>query len=501
MPIQYYMAPRKQPIPSNHLRNGQESTRRKTLLNRPPLTGGFTTPGKRSATAKLPTVTPDVIPENLFFITRAHFKIVKCTHHLDTLLCSVPPSLRKTARQLQHQLHPAFIDDEFKAAAQSLSEQWLAQVHQLMLSHYTKIQEEAENLILQHAIPKNILSNSLEIVERWAKKQLSRRLKSSNLEASLRRIQTLQPTTDSTYALPIQAPTTPLLCDISTQTTAPLSSTCDTTPVIASGELEPTCPIPTEACTSTAESITPSAMPPSTPQCAVIPTPEFDEPTPSTEPSNTAPQILKQREQDQTAKPLTQRPATSKKRTLDSCSLTQLDLFGDSLSSAPSPRRRLLNTPTWQKKIVCGDNNLSTFQLKDCLVLAHDRGRLSHYKDFFRSIEDPCLTVESFILVLSTLDKGNCFLSNQTSLKSVLGAARRLFPNAKCFVQLCGISDSFTQAEKDNLQDLNNYVILKSPSSCLHIPAPSAFVTVNNDHEWSSDTRSKVFESLKNFLN
>lgn len=496
MPLQYHMSSRINPTSTSKSSNVQALTWKKPLLSRPPLTGGFTSPRKQSTASINPEATSNTVPESCFFITRAHFKIVKCMHHLNSLQRSVPPSLKKTAWQLHKQLHPAFVDEEFIAAAHALSDEWLSKVCLLMSNHYLKTQQEAENLIIQNPISSNLLSNSLELVKKWAKKQLSRRLRPANLEAALERIRDLQPISDLTQVSFTRTPTT-IRRDTATQTSTPISSSiCPPT----SNTIDESVLIshPNGTSSSAPELTISNEVPPSASHDnSTIPI-ASNESIPPIQPSEIAPQALKCGDHHKNA-PLSQRPTNPKKRTFDSCSLTQLDLFGESLSSAPSPRRRALNNPTWKKRVVCGDSNLSSFEYDDCLVLAHERGRLSHFKDLLRSIEEPCNLVDSFVIVLSTLDKGNCFLTNQTSLKSLLGSARRLFPNAKCFVQLCGISDSFTQAEKDNLHDLNNYVILKSPSSCVHIPAPSTFETENN-HNWSSDTRSKIFESLRNFL-
>ena len=181
-------------------------------------------------------------------------------------------------------------------------------------------------------------------------------------------------------------------------------------------------------------------------------------------------------------------------------STTQLDLFGESLPAAPAPRRRAVTTtPEWKKRVVCGDANLTSFSHEDCVVLAHERGRLSHFSDYLRSISVPSNNVEAFVISLTLLDKGNNFLTNKTSLKAVLGAAGRLFPKAKRIVMLCGIPDTLNSSEKTNIQELNNHVMLKAPSSCLHIPAPIPFEIEGNS--WTASTRTAAFQSLRNFLN
>lgn len=77
------------------------------------------------------------------------------------------------------------------------------------------------------------------------------------------------------------------------------------------------------------------------------------------------------------------------------------------------------------------------------------------------------------------LDVSNTFISNQTSLKAVIGATAtgRVFRAAKRLVLLC---EHLTMEEKVSVAQLNSYVMLKTPSSCLYIPAPSLFASAGN---------------------
>lgn len=408
-------------------------------------------------------------------------------HHLDFLRSSTPPSLLKTAQLLGKQLHPAFVDDDFRSAAQALGDHWRSQVCELLIAHYNKILRSAEDTVVQNFLPSDLLPTSLGLVKKWATKQLGRRLKTSSLDRALDRINALQPTMDPTPSTPPPVFSLTRSRDFSTQTYLP--SFCDAS----------TAPATVDEATSL---ISFDSMPNESREVDAQPVTQTDVLPPSQPPvtPTTATQQGTSTAGDADSLNFSEHRRSKKRVRESTTNLTQLDLFGATLVSEPPPRRRALApTPAWKKRVVCGDSNLLSFEHENCLVLAHERGRLSHFKELLRSSDNPDDSVESFVICLSALDKGNCFVTNQTSLKAVLGAAGRLFPKAKCFVQLCGISDSYTPAEKLNIQDLNNYVILKSPSSCIHIPAPSIVSVEGN--LWSSDTRIQAFTALRNFLN
>ena len=93
------------------------------------------------------------------------------------------------------------------------------------------------------------------------------------------------------------------------------------------------------------------------------------------------------------------------------------------------------------------------------------------------------------------MDRANQFLSIIISLKSVLGSAKRLFLNAKYFFVLSGIADTFNAAKEANCQELNNFVRLICPSSCLHIPGQVKFTTQGD--VWNAQTRDGTYSTLE----
>ena len=133
-------------------------------------------------------------------------------------------------------------------------------------------------------------------------------------------------------------------------------------------------------------------------------------------------------------------------------------------------------------------------------VLAHSNGRLSHFKSLLTDIHDPCSSVKKFIICLSSLDRDNTLHTNSSTLKSLLGAAHRVFPNATLAVQLAGIADSYNAAQKLNLQGLNSFVLNKSPSSCCHIPNATTFTLSPTGLLWDESTRSLTLQALRAFL-
>ena len=199
------MTPRQKPT---YAQKTAQYTRRKPLLDTPRsrtprrtlLTGGFTTPPrqKRSSVEK-----PLAISEDLFPVSRLHFKIIKCRHHLSTLCATAPKSLTKTAAELQSNLHPAFITENFKSAAKTAADTWLSSVVDALLCHYESEINSAASSIRECHLSQDSLDKCLSVATTWARRQLGRKLSDSDLEDSLERIRALTP-------LPISdAPQTP----------------------------------------------------------------------------------------------------------------------------------------------------------------------------------------------------------------------------------------------------------------------------------------------------
>lgn len=176
----------------------------------------------------------------------------------------------------------------------------------------------------------------------------------------------------------------------------------------------------------------------------------------------------------------------------------QLNLFG-----TPAPTRKKSTAPshidTCKDNVIMGDSNLTEFEHPSCTVFSHASGRLSHFKGLLTATKKTHDNVQRFFVCLSTLDSGNNFNTNSTTLKSLLGAARRVFPRAQAFVMLLGYDPSLPSETRSNIQALNNYVICKHPSSCLHITAPQEFSV--RDHRWSNAAQLSVYDKITSCLN
>ena len=176
----------------------------------------------------------------------------------------------------------------------------------------------------------------------------------------------------------------------------------------------------------------------------------------------------------------------------------QLDLFG----TPALARKKSTTTTTFdacKENVILGDSNLEDFKHSSCSVLSHANGRLSHYKALLATTRNIHEHVQRFFICLSTLDSANNFATNSTALKSLLGAAHRVFPKAQLFVMLLGYDPLLPPEMRNNIQALNNFVICKHPSSCLHVAAPQDFSVQN--HQWSAAVRQSVYNKLSNSLN
>ena len=181
-------------------------------------------------------------------------------------------------------------------------------------------------------------------------------------------------------------------------------------------------------------------------------------------------------------------------------SSVQLNLFG---TPVPILKSRASTSTTHfdvcKENVIVGDSNLGDFDHSSCTVFSHANGRLSHFQALLAASKKIHQHVLKFFICLSTLDARNNFSSNSTALKSVLGAARRVFPQAQIFVMLLGYDSSLPSEMRDNIQALNNFVICKHPSSCLHVTAPKEFSISN--HSWSAATRQSVYAKISDCLN
>ena len=153
----------------------------------------------------------------------------------------------------------------------------------------------------------------------------------------------------------------------------------------------------------------------------------------------------------------------------------------------------------WKQQVVLGDSNLDSYQHSNTTVLFNAKGRLSHFHNIFRSITGPFTNVSTVLICLSTLDKRNTSFTNTSTLKSLLGSLRRVFPRCKIFILACGIDSRFTEDQKSSCSSLNSFVCSKNPSSCFFIPAVSPFVC--EEDVWNNSTKTQTFDLISSYLN
>ena len=515
--------------------------------------------------------TRDLIPKEFFHVTKNHFTVIKCFHHLSCLQTDTPASLLKTAKVLRQQLRPAFITDDFKSKAEAIALSWVAESTSAMKEHYEKILNEVTDNLRDQAIPADLLVPSHEIATKWAKNQLQRKLRDRTLEAALTRIVLHQRTYQRCPEPLSSAPKTsvsPSVLNKSTQfdnwpaASAPVSVSTQTDPLSAT-------PLPPRAASAqeTDRSLDATAIVTSSQLLAAAAGPSVDLDV-DTSPRPPAPQqdplsqldlfgsIVDDRSQSerQPNQPLPEANARncrvvlgddnlrnfshhetiviSRPKAIAASSqplaaaagpsvdldedaslhppapqqgpLSQLDLFGsivdDRSQSERQPNQPLPEANAWNCRVVLGDDNLRNFSHHETTVISRPKGRLSHFHRLFSKLEHgPISNVNTLIICLSTLDKRNTHSTNISSLKSLLGTAKKVFPCAKIFILACGIDNAFSIEERLSCSSINNFIRNKAPSSSVHIPTVDPFSC--HDDAWDSDTKARIYTLLSSYLN
>ena len=441
-------------------------------------TGGFSSPQpRRQRDSTRPSAAAPRIPQEHFHITRAHFAVLKATHHLAHLNTEVPKTLLRTATDLASLLRPAFPSDTFKAKASRVADSWLSHSLEALREHYTEVRDSALALIRSSPISADLRDFSLSVSQRWARNQLGRKLAASSIAAAHSLIvqqQALQ------HEDPNPAPAPRRSVSTQTQVSSPLPAEL---PHRASQASE-------------------AAVRPSPPQPSTSPLPAEAAATELTSQASEPPLAAAAGSQATAARtPQPQRQPRARKRPL---SLSQTDLLGNRIAHLSPPAQRaaslprLQAAPSWEENVIFGDANLREFDKPATTVLAHTNGRLSHFKSLLADTRVPCPAVKRFVLCLSPLDKDNSPSTNASALKSLLGAAHRVFPQAALAVQLVGIAGSFSAAQKETLQALNSFVLNKAPSSCSHIPTATDFTVT--DGLGDERTKAQIFAALSSFL-
>lgn len=455
--------------------NVPQYSRLNTAWGRPLYTGGFSTPPQRFSRN---------IPQNdeLFPVTKSIFQIIKSQHHLDSLLSGPPPSLKRKAASLQSQLHPAFIDDDFRTAVKRNADCWLFETVETLRRHYHGVIEKASRHLTENSVLPDRFEQCISNATNWARNQLGKKLNLNQLDATLTFVRSLPPQQQQPSVAEFDLESDFSVIQDSHQLTSTATQTEEILCTSASNRGPSTCDIDTSISETAALSQ----------QAAVVSTPL----------PNTAPRSHVSNQEETPTVTTAPRKRQRHNSSSPGANLSQLDIFMTPLSQ---PRRRRTSslpdttTMTDAKEVIFGDSNLEQFQRPNTSVFAKQNGRLSHFKTQLSSITTPNQNVKKFVLCLSTLDASNTLTTNSTTLKSVVGAAHRVFPQAKLFVQLLGIDKRFPDTWKSNIEALNTFIINKHPSSCFHIPPDPDFTCTN--HTWSDETKRRCFEKISQFLN
>lgn len=392
---------------------------------------------------------------------------------------------------------------------------WATNSTAAMQQHYDTFIKATEDFIQSFVIPEAFLDRSLDLASRWARNQLRRKLRDDTLDAALTRIRQLQAFCETPAAPSLEnhqktsAVVPPMTCSTTSTRPSRVDATTQSSTPWAFTTVAP--PEPTAASPPDVQTLDHSEdpvhatriAPPAAPAAAVAVVeatseliPLASSPETSSDPTSSSQQPLIR------TQPSSQEPTAN--FTAPQGPHSQLDLFGSIVEETNQPERQsiqaLPEADAWSPRVVLGDDNLRTFSHPDTTVISRPKGRLSHLHRLFCKYEHgPIMHVNTLIICLSTLDKRNTHSTNISSLKSLLGTVKKVFPCAKTSLLACGIDDSFSIEERLSCSSINNFIRNKAPSSSVHIPTADPF-TCHND-VWSDSTKSSIYNILKNYLN
>lgn len=400
------------------------------------------------------------IPPEYFSITREHFVIIKSMHHLSCLQEGLPPSLWKKLNMLTESVNPAFKNDYFFCAVDEISLTWRNSVLDALRNHYDGLIAGALDFISSFPMPADLLKLSVELVMKWSRSQLGRKLHDAVLDEALSLIHQNQLLEN----VPSCSPSDAVPANDHPRVYERLTSTVGTQTETSSVENA------TLSCAPTSDSlskITPDETENGAPNDSGFSTPDSDL-------SAAAPSSSSQRTQ----------PAAPESFLLPS------------IDGTPKRATEFLNC--CKRAIILGDTNLHNFQLEDCSFLGSRKGRLSFYKQWLQPVQDIYEDITDFVVCLSYLDAANKPSTNFAVLRSVLYHARRLFPNARLSVLLFCIPRNAQKTHKTNMQELSDLISTKRPVDCELIPLPEEISSQNGT--WNQLSRNLVLENLKAFL-
>ena len=416
------------------------------------------------------------IPERFFSVTRAHFKVIKCLHHLQRLSQHGPSALFRFRNQLANSLEPAFVSADFRTSLASLADNWSLSALRLLKDHYSLKLDEALSAIRDLPMPSDLLDISFSLVCSWARKQLGRKLQRETLSSAWSLIVTscLHPPSEQ---------------DVQGAQQPHPSQSSSENAVVASPP-EP-CPPSNRLLESTvsindAQDVLPTLPDASTFQPAAPLTINSDLASRSIPAGvSTVPQ-----QDDHTNLDASFTSIGSDARSVTSRVGDPMDPTTVTATSAPSQ---------CDVSLIMGDVNVASFDYPRCRVVGLPNGRLSGLLHFARTQLFPSTSITKVFVCLSTLDRRNRLITLTSTSKSLLSKCHCLFPNATLFVLLCGVSSDFSPNERETQHEFSSFLRNKHPSNCIVLSPPSSFSS--SQDVWSEEVRSATFDRIREHLN
>jgi len=124
------------------------------------------------------------IPSELFSITRNHFAVIKCIHHISVLKSSMPKSWSQMATSFNDNIRLAFATDEVKKSMRSITELYIESVRLASITHYENVLSHSLGFLNDNSIKMDgtVFENSVKLATQWARNQLGRKLSKATLD-------------------------------------------------------------------------------------------------------------------------------------------------------------------------------------------------------------------------------------------------------------------------------------------------------------------------------
>lgn len=405
------------------------------------------------------------IPAAFFPLTKEHFAILKSHHHLNCLNEGLPPSLQRRIDGLKDSINPAFKSDFFVASLDSATSDWHDTILRSLRDHYEGIMNDAFNYISSTPMPAAILDASLQLVFKWARSQLGRKLFDTELDEAMSLIcehQLVEDEQQEPPSAPAFQPRPPASYSQGTQTDLPTQRhKCVSPAPAAKTTTTPLKPV------DSSRDITP---PPPSPVVPALEAPAPSQPVPP-EPRSPDP-----------------RPSAFRQTKLLSADTFTLEPDGH-----PPPSNEVLRS--CKRSLLLGDASISSLKLENCTIVSANKGRLRFFKQWLQSSSTIREDVLDLVLCLPLLDANNKPATNFSTLRTLLYHARRILPNARLSV-VPALSMACSQADLGNMQELWDLISSKRPVDCEPLSLPTAFTSDTS----AEDAQRQLEQTLQEYF-